>query len=99
MRPISRNRRGITFGHPRTKAGGSAAEGALSWRDAYDAIEAVLVLQLRRLSPQIGRLEDAPAEIAALLASVTDLTLTHSPLNPAMPSSARDLYRAVIGRS
>ncbi|MFZ3005422.1 MAG: methylase, partial [Phenylobacterium sp.] len=58
--------------------GGSDAEGAWSWRDAYDAIEAALVLQLRRLSPQIGRLEDAPAEIAALLASVTDLTLTHT---------------------
>jgi hypothetical protein len=58
--------------------GGSDAEGAWSWRDAYDAIEAALVLQLRRLSPQIARLEDAPAEIAALLASITDLTLTHT---------------------
>ncbi|MFD3266429.1 strawberry notch-like NTP hydrolase domain-containing protein [Phenylobacterium ferrooxidans] len=58
--------------------GGSDAEGAWSWRDAYDAIEAALVLQLRRLNSQIGRLEDAPAEIAVLLASVTDLTLTHT---------------------
>jgi hypothetical protein len=58
--------------------GGSDAEGTWSWRDAYDAIEAALVLQLRRLSPQIARLEDAPAEIAALLASITDLTLTHT---------------------
>ena len=31
--------------------GGSDAEGAWSWRDAYDAIEAALVLQLRRPAP------------------------------------------------
>ena len=54
-----------------TSFGGSDAEGAWSWRDAYDAIEAALVLQLRRLAPQIGRLEDAPAEIVALLAAVS----------------------------
>lgn len=58
--------------------GGTDAEGAWSWRDAYDAVEAALVLQLRRLAPQIGRLEDAPAEIAALLAGLTALTLTHT---------------------
>ena len=58
--------------------GATDAEGAWSWRDAYDAVEAALVLQLRRLAPQIGRLEDAPAEIAALLASVTELTPTHT---------------------
>lgn len=33
-----------------------------------DAAEAALILQLGRLTPQIGRLEDAPAEITALLA-------------------------------
>lgn len=58
--------------------GASDAEGAWLWRDAYDAIEAALVLQLRRLAPQIGRLEDAPAEIAALLANLSALTLTHT---------------------
>ena len=58
--------------------GATDAEGAWSWRDAYDAIEAALVLQLRRLAPQIGRLEDAPAEIAALLANLSALTLTHT---------------------
>ena len=36
------------------------------------------MLQLRRLGPQIGRLEDAPAEIVALLANLADLSLTHS---------------------
>lgn len=61
-----------------TGFGGSDAEGVWSWRDAYEAIEAATVLQLRRLAPQVGRLEDAPAEIAALLASVSGLGLTHS---------------------
>lgn len=58
--------------------GGSDAEGAWSWRDAYDAIEVALVLHLRRLAPQIGRVEDAPAEIAAMLSNLSDLTLTHT---------------------
>ena len=58
--------------------GGTDAEGAWLWRDAYDAIEAALVLQIRRLSPQVARLEDAPADIAALLAGLTSLSLTHS---------------------
>ena len=61
-----------------TSFGGSDAEGAWVWRDAYDAIEAALVLQLRRLAPQIQRLEDAPAEICALLADLADLSLTHT---------------------
>jgi hypothetical protein len=61
-----------------TTFGGSDTEGAWLWRDAYDAIEAALVLQLRRLAPQIGRLEDAPAEIVALLANLAELSLTHS---------------------
>src|SRR5690606_26110101 len=31
-----------------------------------------------RLAPQLARLEDAPAEIVALLANLTALTLTHT---------------------
>ena len=61
-----------------TSYGGSDTEGAWSWKDAYDAVEVALVLQVRRLAAQVGRLEDAPVEIAALLASLTDLTLTQS---------------------
>ena len=61
-----------------TTFGRSDADGAWLWRDAYDAIEAALVLQLRRLAPQIGRLEDAPAEIVALLANLAELSLTHT---------------------
>uniref|UniRef100_B0T9F1 Putative methylase/helicase n=1 Tax=Caulobacter sp. (strain K31) TaxID=366602 RepID=B0T9F1_CAUSK len=61
-----------------TSFGGSDAEGAWNWRDAYDAVEAALVLQIRRLAPQVSRLEDAPAEICALLSALSDLTPTQS---------------------
>jgi len=55
--------------NPQSPAAAANGQYLLVRRDAYDAIEAALVLQLRRLSPQIGRLEDAPAEIVALLAN------------------------------
>jgi predicted RNA methylase len=58
--------------------GASDAEGAWNWRDAYDAIELAVVLQIRRLAPQIARLEDSPAQIAAMLAGLNTLTLTHT---------------------
>ena len=34
-----------------TGFGGSDAEGLWNWRDAYEAIEAATVLQIRRLAP------------------------------------------------
>lgn len=58
--------------------GGTDAEGAWQWRDAYDAMEAAQVLQIRRLGPQVGRVEDAPGEVAAMLSGLTDLTMTHT---------------------
>ncbi len=61
-----------------TSFGGTDAEGVWNWRDAYDAVEAAMVLQIRRLAPQVGRLEDAPAEIAALLAELSELGLSQS---------------------
>ena len=61
-----------------TAFGATDAEGAWSWRDAYDAIEAATVLQIRRLGSQVARLEDAPAEIVTLLAGIGALGLTHS---------------------
>ena len=70
--------RKLVSGVMTTAFGASDAEGAWLWRDAYDAVEAALVLQLRRLAPQIGRLEDAPADIAALLANLSGLCLTHT---------------------
>ena len=61
-----------------TTFGGSDTEGTWIWRDAYDALEAAMVLHLRRLAPQIARLEDAPAQIVGLLANLSDLGLTHT---------------------
>ena len=58
--------------------GATDAQGAWSWRDAYDAIEVATVLQVRRLAAQVGRVEDAPAEIATLLANLSGLGLTHT---------------------
>jgi hypothetical protein len=70
--------RRLVSGVMTTTFGGTDAEGAWIWRDAYDAVEAATVLQLRRLAPQVGRLEDAPAEIVALLANLAELGLTHT---------------------
>jgi hypothetical protein len=61
-----------------TVFGGTDAEGVWDWRDAYDAAEAATVLQIRRLAPQVGRLEDAPAEIAAVLSTLAALSPTHT---------------------
>jgi len=55
--------------------GGSDADDGWLWRGA---IKVALVLQRRRLAPLIDRLEDAPAEIVALLASLAERGLTHS---------------------
>jgi hypothetical protein len=57
---------------------GSDADGAWTWRDAYDAVEAAIVLQIRRLAPQVGRVEDAPGPIVALLSGLMDLAPTQS---------------------
>jgi hypothetical protein len=61
-----------------TAFGATDAEGAWDWRDAYDAIEAAMVLQIRRIAPQVLRLEDAPADIVAALADLSELSLTHT---------------------
>ncbi|WP_309630346.1 bifunctional class I SAM-dependent methyltransferase/DEAD/DEAH box helicase [Brevundimonas sp.] len=74
-RPLDRR---LVAGIMTTAFGASDAEGGWAWREAYDAIEAATVLQIRRLTPQVARLEDAPAGIVALLAGVSALGLTHS---------------------
>ncbi len=74
-RPLDRK---LISGVMTTTFGGADVDGVWSWRDAYDAVEAALVLQIRRLAPQVARLEDAPAEICGLLASLSALTPTQS---------------------
>ncbi len=85
-----------------TPFGASDAEGAWLWRDAYDAIEAALVLQLRRLAPQIGRLEAASAEICPLDAPVDFATISKRSMAVFQPSVARcapDAFRGGISLS
>jgi len=61
-----------------TAFGATDAEGAWDWRDAYDAVEAAMVLQIRRLAPQVSRLEDAPADIVSAMAELSAVGLTHT---------------------
>lgn len=61
-----------------TTFGATDAEGAWDWRDAYDAIEAAMVLHVRRIGDQVSRLEDAPAEVIGALADLSALGLTHT---------------------
>lgn len=70
--------RRVVSGVMTTAFGATDAEGAWDWRDAYEALEAAVVLQIRRLAPQVGRVEDAPVEIVAMLAGLSDLGLTHT---------------------
>ncbi|ADU15382.1 strawberry notch-like NTP hydrolase domain-containing protein [Asticcacaulis excentricus] len=58
--------------------GGSDADGHWTWKQAYEAIEVAQVINARRISSQIGRLEDAPMETVRLLASYAELGMTHS---------------------
>src|SRR3989344_703722 len=74
-RPLERRLLSTTL---TTAFGGSDADGAWNWRDAYDAVEAALVMQVRRLEPQVAPLEAAPGEVAALLDQLAGLSPTHS---------------------
>lgn len=74
-RPLERR---LLAGALTTAFGGTDAEGAWLWRDAYDAVEAATVLQARRLAVQVARLEDAPGDVAALLEALVALGPTHS---------------------
>ena len=74
-RPLDRRR---VSGVLTTAFGATDAEAGWDWRDAYDAIEAATVLQIRRLAAQVGRLEDAPEDVVGLLADLADLGLTQT---------------------
>ncbi|ACG78592.1 probably methylase/helicase [Phenylobacterium zucineum HLK1] len=74
-RPLDRR---LVSGALTTAFGATDAEGAWDWRDAYDAVEAAMVLQVRRVSAQVGRLEAAPAEATAVLDGVSALGLTQT---------------------
>ena len=57
---------------------GTDADGAWTWKQAYEALEVAQVLNARRLGAQLARLEDCPQETVRLLATYTNLGLTQS---------------------
>jgi len=75
--------RRLVSGVMTTSFGGSDAEGAWTWRDAYDAIEAAIVLQLRSLAPQISRLEVGDVGVQCLGRAPQRLSWLKRPWNMA----------------
>ncbi len=58
--------------------GGSDAEGAWLWKDAYEAAEAALVLFLRKFGPAIVSGAHSPQSTLAMLTKVANLLPTHT---------------------
>src|SRR3546814_9027822 len=53
--------------------GGTDAEGAWSWKDAYEACEAAQVLFLRKFGPAMRARAEAPTALLAMLTKVAAL--------------------------
>src|SRR3546814_15698173 len=53
--------------------GGTDAEGAWSWKDAYEACEAAQVLFLRKFGPAMRARAEAPTALLALLTKLAAL--------------------------
>lgn len=58
--------------------GASDADGAWTWKTAYDACEAATVLFLRKFGPAIRAKAASPAAILPMLAKITALLPTHT---------------------
>ncbi len=58
--------------------GASDADGAWTWKTAYDACEAATVLFLRKFDPAMRARAASPAAILSMLAKVTALLPTHT---------------------
>ena len=58
--------------------GGSDAEGAWSWKDAYDACEAAQILFLRKFGPAMRARVQAPAARLAMLTKLAALLPSHT---------------------
>jgi predicted RNA methylase len=57
---------------------GSDAEGAWTWKSAYDACEAAQVLFLRKFGPAMRKCAASPAASLAMLAKLAALTPSHT---------------------
>src|SRR3546814_11979684 len=53
--------------------GGTDAEGAWSWKDAYEACEAAQVLFLRKFGPAMRARAEAPTALLAMLTKLAAL--------------------------
>ena len=58
--------------------GASDADGAWTWKAAYDACESATILFLRRFGPAMRAKAASPAAMLPMLAKVTDLLPTHT---------------------
>lgn len=58
--------------------GASDADGAWTWKTAYDACEAATILFLRRFGPAMRARAASPAAMLPMLAKVTSLLPTHT---------------------
>lgn len=61
-----------------TSFGGTDAQGFWIWKDAYEALEAALVLFLRRFGPAILSRSATPRATLAMMKRVADLLPTHT---------------------
>jgi predicted RNA methylase len=61
-----------------TAFGGSDAEGAWTWKTAYDACEAAQILFLRRFAPAMRERAASPAAFLSMLAKVAALVPSHT---------------------
>jgi hypothetical protein len=61
-----------------TAFGGSDAEGAWTWKYAYDACEAAQVLFLRKFGPAMRKRAASPGAFLAMLAKLALLTPSHT---------------------
>jgi predicted RNA methylase len=59
-------------------SGGTDAEGAWAWKDAYDACEALTVLFLRKYGPAMQACAKAPADVLAMLRRIAALLPTQT---------------------
>ncbi|RUM96712.1 methylase [Pseudaminobacter arsenicus] len=58
--------------------GGTDAQGFWVWKDAYEALEAALVLFLRRFGPAILSRSASPAATLAMMRRIAELVPTHT---------------------
>src|SRR3546814_13965825 len=81
--------------------GGSDAEGAWSWKDAYEACEAAQVLFLRKFGPAMRARAEAPTVFLAMLAKPAarlPAPTSRSPESQALPQFSPPILPGYVAR-